>query len=61
MVVSEVLSRATARMDRMVKNRECASTASVQRYVMLEQGAVGATMFERMGAQRIGRLLAGAT
>lgn len=56
-VVSEVLSRGTARTDRMVKNREYASTASVQRYVMLEQGAVGATMFERTGAEWIGRIL----
>ncbi len=57
-VVFEVLSRGTARTDRMIKNREYASTASVQRYVMLEQGAVGATMFERAGAEWIGRILA---
>lgn len=57
-VVFEVLSRGTARTDRMIKNRECASTASVQRHVMLEQGAVGATLFERAGAEWIGRILA---
>ena len=55
--IFEVLSRGTARTDRMVKNREYASTASVQRYVMLEQGAVGATMFERVGADWLGRIL----
>jgi hypothetical protein len=37
---------------------EYASTASVQRYVMLEQGTIGATMFERAGADWIGRILA---
>jgi len=57
-VIFEVLSKGTARTDRMVKNREYASTASVRRYVMLEQGAVGATMFERAGEDWIGRILA---
>ena len=52
------IPRGTARTDRMVKNRECAVTASVRRCVMLEQGAVGATMFERTGAEWIGRILA---
>lgn len=58
-VIFEVLSKGTARTDRMVKNHEYASTASVRRYVMLEQGTVGATMFERAGADWIGRILAG--
>jgi len=57
-VIFEVLSRGTARTDRMVKNREYASTASVRRYVMLEQGTIGATMFERAGEEWIGRILA---
>lgn len=56
-VVFEVLSRGTARTDRMVKNREYAATASVRRYVMLEQGMVGTTMFERVGADWLGRIL----
>ena len=56
-VIFEVLSKGTARTDRMVKNREYASTASVRRYVMLEQGAVGATMFERAGPDWLGRIL----
>ncbi len=57
-VIFEVLSKGTARTDRMVKNREYASTTSVRRYVMVEQGAVGATMFERAGEEWIGRILA---
>ncbi len=57
-MIFEVLSKGTARTDRMVKNREYASTTSVRRYVMVEQGAVGATMFERAGEEWIGRILA---
>ena len=56
-VVFEVLSRGTARTDRIVKNRECASTASVRRYVMLEQADIAGTMFERVGDDWIGHLL----
>ena len=56
-VIFEVLSRGTARTDRMAKNREYAATASVRRYVMLEQGVAGATVFARTGAEWIGRLL----
>jgi len=46
-VIFAVLSRGTARTDRMVKNREYASTASVRRYIMLEQTAVEGTEFQR--------------
>ena len=56
-VVFEVLSKGTARTDRIVKNREYASTASIRRYVMLEQGEIAGTMFERVGDDWIGRLL----
>jgi len=48
-VIFEVLSRGTAHTDRMVKNREYAATASVRRYVMLEQTAMGGMMFTRGG------------
>jgi Uma2 family endonuclease len=48
-VIVEVLSRGTAHTDRMVKNREYAATASVRRYVMLEQTGMGGTMFTRSG------------
>ncbi|MDQ2803580.1 MAG: Uma2 family endonuclease [Pseudomonadota bacterium] len=57
-VIFEVLSKGTARTDRMAKNREYASTASVHRYVMLEQGAIEATMFERAGEDWVGHILA---
>ena len=56
-VVFEVLSKGTARTDRIVKNREYASTASIQRYVMLEQAEVAGTMFERVGDDWVGHLL----
>ena len=57
-VIFEVLSKGTARKDRTVKNREYASTASVRRYVMLEQVEVGGTMFERVGDDWVGHILA---
>ncbi len=57
-VVFEVLSKGTARTDRVVKNREYAATISIQRYVMLEQAEIAATMFERVGEDWVGRLLA---
>ena len=56
-VIFEVLSRGPARKDRTVKNREYAATASVQRYVMLEQVEIGGTMFERAGDDWVGHLL----
>jgi len=58
-VIFEVLSHGTARTDRMVKNREYAGTASVRRYIMLEQAAIEATMFSRAdaGAEWIGTIL----
>ena len=56
-VIFEVLSKGTAHTDRMIKNREYASTASVRRYVMLEQGAIGATIFERVGEDWVGHIL----
>ncbi len=48
-VVFEVLSPSTAGNDRIVKAREYQATPSVQRYVMLEQDAVGATIYARSG------------
>ncbi|MGA8447212.1 MAG: Uma2 family endonuclease [Roseiarcus sp.] len=46
-IVFEVLSPSTGRDDRIVKAREYQATPSVQRYVMLEQDAVGATVYAR--------------
>ena len=48
-VVFEVLSPSTARDDRIVKAREYQATPSVQRYVMLEQDGVSATVYARSG------------
>ena len=48
-VVFEVLSPSTARDDRIVKAREYQATRSVQRYVMLEQDGVSATVYARSG------------
>ena len=60
-VIFEVLSKGTARKDRTVKNREYASTTSVQRYVILEQVEVGGTMFERVGDDWVGHILTAAS
>ena len=57
-VIFEVLSQGTARKDRTVKNREYAATASVRRYVMLEQAEIAGTLFERSGEDWVGHLLA---
>ena len=46
-VIFEVLSRSTAAKDRIVKAREYQATPSVQRYVMLEQDRIGATVHVR--------------
>jgi Uma2 family endonuclease len=58
-VIFEVLSRGTARKDRIIKNDEYQSLDSVQRYVMLEQENVAATVFERSGDDWVGHLLTG--
>ena len=46
-VIFEVLSPSTARNDRIVKAREYQATPSVQRYVMLEQDSIDATVHVR--------------
>jgi len=48
-VVFEVLSDDTARTDRIEKLREYQAVASIQRYVILEQKTIAATVFERWG------------
>jgi Uma2 family endonuclease len=48
-VIFEVLSPSTAAMDRIVKAREYQATPSIQRYVMLEQDRIGATVYARIG------------
>jgi Uma2 family endonuclease len=47
--VFEVVSPNTSRTDRIEKVREYQATPSIQRYVILEQDSVGATVFERVG------------
>jgi len=56
-VIFEVLSESTAGVDMVVKNREYAMTASIQRYVVLAQDVMGATMFERIGEDWVGHVL----
>lgn len=58
-VVFEVLSPSTASVDRLVKNEEYRATASIQRYIMLEQTRIGATMFARAGESWIGTVMLG--
>ena len=57
-IIFEVLSPSTAGTDRITKNREYAAIPSVQRYVMLEQDRVGATVFSRAGDDWVGHVLA---
>jgi Uma2 family endonuclease len=56
-VVFEVLSPSTARVDRVTKNAEYRATASIQRYIMLEQESQAATVFAREGDRWVGTLL----
>jgi Uma2 family endonuclease len=60
-VIFEVLSDSTARTDLVAKNHEYAATPSVQRYVILSQDETAGTMFERIGGEWVGRLLAADT
>ncbi len=48
-VIFEVLSPSTAGTDRIDKVREYTALSSLQRYVLLEQDRVAATMWERQG------------
>ncbi len=54
-VVFEVLSPNTSRTDRIEKLQEYQATASIQRYIILEQDSIAATVFSRMGADWIAR------
>ena len=58
-VVFEMLSPATATTDRIVKNQEYRDTASVLRYVMLEQDQQAATVFARVGDDWVGHVVSG--
>ena len=56
-VIFEVLSKGTARTDRVIKNREYRSTVTVTHYVMLEQEQIAATVLERHGEHWISSIL----
>jgi Uma2 family endonuclease len=56
-VVFEVLSPGTSRTDRIEKLREYQGTESIQRYVILEQDSVAATVFVRQGPDWNARVL----
>ena len=58
-VIFEILSESTARVDHVTKNAEYRATPSVQRYVMLEQDSQAATVFAREGERWVGSLLTG--
>ncbi len=58
-VVFEVLSPSTASVDRVTKNQEYRATPSIQRYVMLEQTRIAATVFARSGDNWIGTVITG--
>ena len=48
-VVFEILSPGTSRTDRIEKQREYQAAPSIQRYVILEQDSIAATVFVRHG------------
>ncbi len=56
-VVFEILSDSTQSIDRVDKNAEYRAVPSIQRYVMLEQDRIAATVFQRIGAHWLGHLL----
>jgi Uma2 family endonuclease len=56
-VVFEVMSEDTARTDRIEKLREYQATASIRRYVILEQKSIGAAVFARRGEDWIATAL----
>jgi len=58
-IVFEVLSASTASIDRVTKNQEYRATASIQRYIMLEQTRIAATIFTRVDNDWIGTLVSG--
>ncbi len=59
-VVFEVLSESTSRIDRITKLREYSATPSIQRYVILEQDAIAAMVFVRKGSDLVAEALTAA-
>jgi len=58
-VVFEIISPSTAATDRITKNNEYRLTPSIQRYVMLEQTHMAATVFARAGDDWVGHVMTG--
>ena len=58
-VVFEVLSPGTFHTDRIEKNREYAATASIQRYVLLEQDIIAAEVYVREAGRWVRATLTG--
>ena len=58
-IVFEVLSVGTSTQDRTDENQEYRATPSIQRYVMLEQDRITATVFPRSSDAWTGELLFG--
>jgi len=54
-VVFEVLSPTSGRIDRIVKVREYAAVPSIRRYVILESASVGLTVMERASPDEVWR------
>jgi Uma2 family endonuclease len=52
-VVFEVLSPTSGRVDRIVKVREYAAVSSIRRYVILESSSVGLTVMERSSPDQV--------
>jgi Uma2 family endonuclease len=55
-VVFEILSPSTSSTDRIEKHEEYRATPSIQRYVILEQDRIAATVFARAGGDWIGHV-----
>lgn len=56
-IVFEILSRSTARTDRVEKMREYWDTPSIRRYVLIEQEGISATSFVRRDGHWTGTVL----
>ena len=56
-VIFEILSPSTASTNRITKNQEYRNIPSVQRYIMIEQDKIAATVFARVAGDWIGHIL----
>ncbi len=60
-IVFEIISPSTSGIDRFEKNQEYRDTPSIQRYVILEQDRLAATVFNREDGDWAGHLVTGET